>query len=259
MTDRASSQIPRLSEKYNIAIREDRQIEQRVLQNLGQEFGVLRSGIHVSDLVLCLRQAAFRKLRPVPFTLKQLGYFLDGARRHEALQRLYSQNDPAHIINEKKGIFEDVSYSIDIYHSIPIEFKTTRSNSVISDHWIRQLAYYMLAVNSNIGILQLQRIMARREDGIFPAFLVEFSTEIQRTTWLREFRKRRDLLHNALVKKDPALAPIERGEGRWVCRDCQYSAECDIIELQSHVGQLGQLGASNKKLDNCRESEGVPP
>ncbi len=156
-------QLSFLASKYMVSLRQDRQIEQRVLENLEKEYSSLRGGIHVSDLTLCLRQAIFRKLFPVPPTTKQIGFFLDGARRHETLQKLYQGEDSAHVITEKKGFFEGVSFSIDIYHKIPIEFKTTRANRAISEHWIRQLAYYMIASRSNIGILQVQRIRTEAE------------------------------------------------------------------------------------------------
>lgn len=195
-----------------------------------KEFYPSRNSVHVSDLTLCLRQALYRKISPVPPSEKQIGYFLDGARRHEALQRLYQADDPAHILTEKKGSFEGVNYSIDIYHSIPIEFKTTRASEGISEHWIRQLAYYMLATSSNIGILQLQRIIPRGNEQIFPAYLLEFTSEKQRLYWYAEFLERKSDFINSLNALSPDTAPIYRGEGNWVCRGCQYRQRCDEIE-----------------------------
>ena len=224
--------LARLSKRYNIALREDRQIEQRIISNLQKEYSPSRSSVHVSDLTLCLRQALFRKISPIEPTEKQIGYFLDGARRHEALQKLYQGNDPAHIITEKKGSFEGVNYSIDIYHSIPIEFKTTRASEGISEHWLRQLAYYMLATNSNVGILQLQRIVPRTSASIFPAYLLEFTNEEQRLYWYGEFLERKNAFINALNALSLDKAPIYRGEGTWVCNECQYRSKCDEIELK---------------------------
>jgi len=222
--------IDLLSDTLGILIREDKQIEKRVLQNLTSEYSSTRSGIHVTDLVLCLRQAVFRKLIPVPPGVKQLSYYLDGARRHEALQKLYSANDPAHVVSEKKGIFEGVSYSIDLYFQMPIEFKTTRAREAMPEHWIRQLAYYMLATDSNVGILQIQRIVPKDEDSIFPSYLVEFTNEGQRISWLEEFRIRKDIFRKALDAGMPQLAPIYRGENSWLCRQCPYKSRCDEIE-----------------------------
>ncbi len=219
-----------LSDEFNISIREDKQIEQRILENLKSEYSLVRDEIHVTDLVLCLRQSLFRKFKRIPPGIKQLGYFLDGARRHETLQKLYSAKDPAHIIAEKKGVFEGVSFSIDIYHNIPIEFKTTRASRAISDHWIRQLAYYMLAVDSNVGILQVQRIMPRDNEDLFPSYLLEFTSEEQRLSWLNEFHERRNMMYYAYDRSDVSMAPIYRGDNSWVCKECPYKFDCDAIE-----------------------------
>ena len=207
------------------ALTEDSTLEARLRGNLAEEYSKLREGIHVSDLVLCLRQAAARKLYPIPPTQKQLGYFFDGARRHEALQALYGEG-----IAERKGTFEGVSYSIDIFDGFPIEFKTTRARAAISEHWMRQLAYYMLATDTNKGIIQVQRIMAREENP-FPAFIMSLSPE-QRERTLAEFRERRDAFANALNAVDLSLVPIYRGDGEWLCRDCAYVKQCDEIEAK---------------------------
>ncbi|MHB2035755.1 MAG: PD-(D/E)XK nuclease family protein [Nitrososphaerales archaeon] len=167
---------------------------------------------------------------PVPPGVKQLSYYLDGARRHEALEKLYSANDPAHIVSEKKGVFEDVSFSIDLYFDMPIEFKTTRAREAIPEHWIRQLAYYMLATDSDVGILQIQRIVPKDEDSIFPSYLVEFTNEEQRIGWLEEFRNRKETFRMALDSSMPEWAPIYRGENSWLCRQCPYKSRCDEIE-----------------------------
>lgn len=205
------------------ALTEDSTLEARLRGNLAEEYSKLREGIHVSDLVLCLRQAAARKLYPIPPTQKQLGYFFDGARRHEALQALYGEG-----IAERKGTFEGVSYSIDIFDGFPIEFKTTRARAAISEHWLRQLSYYMLATGSDRGIIQVQRIMAREENP-FPAFVMTLSLA-QKERALAEFRERRDAFAMAIAANDLSLAPILRGDGEWLCRECQYRKRCDEIE-----------------------------
>lgn len=114
-------------------LKESRELEEKLIANLSEKYAELREGIHMTDLVLCLRQSLARKLYPLPPTTKQLGYFFDGARRHQALQELYGKDNVA----EWKGEFEGVSYSIDVYDDYPIEFKTTRANMALSDHWMR--------------------------------------------------------------------------------------------------------------------------
>ena len=125
----------------------DNSVAERIKNNLGKEYAKGRPDVHVSDLVLCMRQALYRKLQPLPPTNIEIGFFLDGSRRHLILQSIYGRG-----IIERKVELEGVKGSIDIDdEGIPIEFKSTRSNlsrKQVSDHWVRQLIYYMLAINS---------------------------------------------------------------------------------------------------------------
>lgn len=226
-----------ISEKADCSIKQDSQIEDKVLQNLEAEYSKLRNEVHVSDLVLCMRQALFRKLQPMPPTRKQLGYYLDGQRRHETLQKIYGQG-----IVEKEGTFEDVKYHIDILDEFPIEFKSTRAKNAISEHWIRQVIYYAIAVNSRKALLQIQRINPRsssktknakdgdnEEENLFPSFLIQLS-EQQKDKWSQDFATRRNLFFEAFRSKNPSKLPIYRGDGNWICKECPYKVRCDLIE-----------------------------
>ncbi|MDG6906999.1 MAG: PD-(D/E)XK nuclease family protein [Nitrososphaerota archaeon] len=222
------------SQNASCTIKQDARVEESVKRNLEAEYGKLRDDVHVTDLTLCMRQALFRKLQPVPPSTKQLGYFFDGARRHEALQKLYGQG-----VIEKEIEFEGVKATIDILDSIgPIEFKTTRAKNAISEHWIRQLAYYMVATNSNFGTLQIQRILPGKQKGesqeenLFPAFIIELNKE-QREKWHQDFKERKDRFLSAYQSKDPSKAPLFRGDNDWVCSECPYKAQCDKIERVS--------------------------
>jgi len=186
-----------------------------------------------------MRQSLFRRLRPIPPNNRQIGFFFDGARRHEALQELYTNNDPVHAIAEKKGNFEGVNYSIDIYQGFPIEFKTTNANKGISSHWLRQNIYYMLASEAKNGILQIQRKRPKKNDNNFPAYLLELD-ENQRQYWLNDFRERKDLFLKAVETSDPSILPVYRGEDEWksgmpawTCDDCTYLNECNEIESKA--------------------------
>jgi hypothetical protein len=223
--------LKELEDKNNCSIQEDFRVGERVRQNLAKEYAKTREGLHVSDLVLCLRKSLYRKLKPVEPTIKEIGYYLDGARRHEALESMYGA------VAEKEVVFEGVHCTLDLLdNGIPIEFKTTRAAKAISPHYIRQLVYYMLALRSSVGLLQVQRINHPRARDTqwnpFPAYGVCL-TEQQRKAWLEDFRRRRDEFNGALQAKDPSLAPIYRGDGEWICRECTYRAECDKLEGRS--------------------------
>ena len=223
MREQNTTQTEFLSDRLNCVIKEDNQFETTLRQKLAEEYANVRDGVHVTDLALCMRQALFRKIDPRAPTTKQLGYFLDGARRHQTLQTLYGEG-----VAEKEGTFEGIHYTIDIFDNFPIEFKTTRAKAAISDHWVRQIVFYMLATNAPIGLLQVQRILARDEDP-FPGFIITLDDR-QRADWLKDFRERSNRFLEAMDKRDPSLLPIYRGEKDWVCRECPYRPRCDRIE-----------------------------
>ena len=97
------------------------QLKHLFIEKLQKKFGDIRDGIHVSDLVYCLREAYFRKTNPVAFTEKQLGYFVDGARRHGELQNLLGAKNEVQV--ERFGVLG----SIDVLLDKPCEIKTTRA------------------------------------------------------------------------------------------------------------------------------------
>lgn len=211
---------------------ESHELEGRLIENLQDTYNRNRTGIHVSDLTLCLRQSLAQRLYPILPSLERIGYFLDGARRHQTLQELYGEDG----ISEFKGTFEGVSFSIDILDKdTAVEFKTTRAGKAVSEHWPRQLVYYMLAINSLKGILQVQRINYKRvkkgEEPLppLPAYTVTMTKE-QAHRNLLEFRDRRDAFKRGLDAKDLALVPIFRGEDEWLCHGCEYRGRCDKIE-----------------------------
>lgn len=222
----SSSELQFLSEQYHVSIEEDTMVEERALRNLAAHYSKTRLEIHVSDLTLCMRQSLLRKIKPVPPTEKQLGYFLDGSSRHVSLQTLYADDDTeGKVISEYKG--EDpLHFSIDIYddgegEGLPIEFKSTRAAKAISEHWVRQVIYYMLITGRSEGIIQVQRIMPRDGEKIFPAFRLKLSLE-QRGYWMIDITERLASFKEAYEKQDPSMLPAYPGDGNWLCRECPY-------------------------------------
>lgn len=95
-------------------IRKDEKLKQRFVEALRKKYGNIRGGVHVSDLVYCLREAYYRKVDPVPFTERTLGFFVDGARRHRVLQELLGVESEVKV--EKWG----VRGSIDVLILTPV-------------------------------------------------------------------------------------------------------------------------------------------
>lgn len=204
-------------------------IETRLLKNLEAKYyeNSMRDGTHVSDLTLCIRQAVFRRLDPKPPTPLQMSFFIDGARKHQTLQELYGN-----AVSEYAGEYQGVKFHIDLLDNAPIELKTTRSNMLgkrVSPHYIRQLLYYMLAVKSGVGFLQMYLINAKKDtDVIFPAYKIEMLDAIEVGN---QFLARRNSFMSALHFQKPEVAmSVWRTDEAWACRNCPYYSKCEKIE-----------------------------
>lgn len=229
------SYLQKLAASCHCTARETNALEERVRKAIFDLYSKDREDVHCTDLTLCMRRALYRKLYPAPPTMKEMGYFFDGARRHESLQKMYGEE----AVVEKEIEFEGVKCTIDILENgVPIEFKTTRAANAIPEHWIRQLIFYMLALNSNKGILQIQRILPAKlgkkrseqeVENLFPAYIIELGDK-EREAWLKDFRERKSKFFESYQREDITSAPIFRGEGNWLCMDCPAKEMCDIIE-----------------------------
>lgn len=169
-------------------------------------------------MTYCLRAAYFNKVNPKPPTETQLGYYVDGYRRHLALQTLTNIEREFRI--EKYGI----KGSIDLYDGRePIEVKTTRAISGIPQHYINQLGFYCAIVDSQRGHLIIQRLNNK-----------EMPWEWHTVEWTQDELKelcfnivhRSSLLKTALTLQKPGILPIVGGGMTWICTNCQHKNEC---------------------------------
>lgn len=207
---------------------ESKGLEAKLLERLEAGYSKLREGVHVSDLVLCPRQSLFRRFDPKPPTSEELSFYIDGAARHRALQALYGDGIAEHEVE-----LEGVSCHVDIYDDRVIEYKSTRGAKAVSEHWLRQVIYYLLATKTREGTLIVQRINYKKAKSGKPTPFEVYTvsvTPLQFEHALEDFRSRRSAFLAALEAKDMKLAPIWRGEGDWLCRGCRFREPCDRIE-----------------------------
>ncbi len=73
--------------------------------------------------------------------------------------------------------------------------------------------------------------MPRDSANIFPAFKLTFKDQAAKDKLLAEFRERKQTFQNGLDKEDASLVPIYRGENEWLCQECPYISECNVIEV----------------------------
>ena len=195
------------------------ELKNRLIESLKKKYGKDRVGIHVSDLIYCLREVYFRRNNPQPITETELMFFVDGAERHRILEDLVDYEA------EKTIFFEGVTGTIDLIYGGPVEIKTTRANNSLPPHYFKQLGFYCAMINSQVGFFIIQRLNNR-----------DTPWEFIRVNWTREdlenlrneLRLKSSLLKEALEKKNPAILP--KCEMFWKCKYCQHKDSCREVD-----------------------------
>lgn len=202
-----------------------------------------RMHVHISELCYCLRRSYFQRVAPLSPTVTQLGFYVDGARRHDVIEPLHPGRaeygkQKFHIIGTIDVLSSDEMNITPVENGIthaPVEIKTTRSKSSLpKDHYIRQLAFYCVLVETNYGWLIIQPLL--NFDEPFHAYKIEFTAaEMQR--WKEELLWRRNLLLYAYIERRPQVIPVLDAEDQWLCgtakRKCERIQECQkLIPVQ---------------------------
>lgn len=193
-----------------------RELADTFIVGLSKEFGEIRHGIHVSDVLYCLRLAYFEKTNPKPIDEVDLNFFVDGDNRHRSLQRISGLKKEVTL--EKYGVVGH----LDLFkNGEPIEIKTTRAAKGVSNHYVRQLGYYCVLANTNKGHLIIQRILNKDEP--WEWYAVNYNKEeIERLD--SELKHDAELLQEALETQN--IQGLPRTRYPWKCRYCKYYYEC---------------------------------
>lgn len=197
-----------------VRVEEDVELKRHFLTKLQEHYGERKEGFFVTDFVYCLRKAYWRRVKPKLFSERQLGYFIDGSRRHEALQLLSGLQSEVSV--EKHGI----RGRLDMLGDVPIEVKTTQASrrGDVPPHYLRQCAYYCVLTGNDTCALVTQYVV----EGCFRFQKLRFTREELRS-YEEELVESQRLLQQALARKDCGSLPV--GES-WQCRSCEYSGEC---------------------------------
>lgn len=181
-----------------VRVEEYPELRRHFLSRLQEHYGEHKDGFFVTDFVYCLRKAYWRRVKPKLFSERQLGYFIDGSRRHEALQFLSGLQCEVSV--QKHG----VRGRLDMLGDVPIEVKTTRASKrgEVPRHYLRQCVYYCVLVGRDTCALVTQYVV----DGSFRFQKLIFTREeLQR--YEEELCADLRLLQRALAKKDFAGLP----------------------------------------------------
>jgi DNA-binding protein Fis len=213
----------------------------RILPNLYkalyQEYKETRTGIHVSDIVLCPRKRVFREIEPMPVTALELNFFTSGKAIHAAIQSLAARYPDRYAL-EYPLDYNGISGHVDIYdkqNNIPIEAKSMRKASIetAKPHQVKQLKAYMAITDAAKGLM-LYQLLLHFKDQPFAEFVISMTAD--------ERQKERDWLNLeyhylklALMQKKPALARhvMYDADYNFQCRNCPYLAKCQDINIQA--------------------------
>lgn len=178
-----------------------------------------RRRIAVTDLVNP-RQAYFRRMHPeIAPSETRLQLMLSGTGFHELFGHVVSSEE----FIEQFLEFEDIVGKVDIYEDVPTELKTTGSIpedvSVSRPGYIDQLGMYCTMAKKPLGRLVICKRSAWGQVPEMKCFRVEF---LDLDAVAGEMRRRRDLLRDALDRKDPSALPL----CEWVTLECDYLPVC---------------------------------
>jgi CRISPR/Cas system-associated exonuclease Cas4 (RecB family) len=197
--------------------------KEHLLQLLTEEYGKPRDGVHVSDILMCLREQVFRKRSPIPINEKELSFYALGEGAHLALERLAGKGGA---ISEKEVIVNGVKGTIDVFNNVPIEIKTTRAKvSTPRPFHLKQLGYYMAMTYSNVGVLLYIMMNDYEQPFRFKTMtMTNDELELERS----EIEERAKVFMEAISSSDPFLAPHVKADPElgWKCKSCKYRAEC---------------------------------
>jgi len=215
---------------------------EQLYESLYEEYNKERTGIHVSDITLCPREACFRKLDPRPLTNTDLNFFTSGKAIHEALQSLLKKY-PDRFEIEKEVKFGDIVGHIDLFdktYGVPIEAKSARVKTmeVPKAHYLKQLEAYMALTDSNKGIILVQCLLNYEENPF-----IEFEhtmTDEQLDATMEQLKQDATQLKAGTMNADPSLVRHINFDLtlNWKCRYCPYADPCKEMRIIENAGKF---------------------
>jgi len=177
-----------------------------------------RTGLHVSDLVYCLRKAWYRRQQNYRDDIddNSILYFVRGRSLHDLLEKLYAQREVRVIYNGIKGTIDAITHD-----NKAVEIKTTKKlwKNTPNDHHLKQLQYYLAMYNTDIGILLYYEV----HDNNLRYFEVT-QNPLEKELILKELDAKALELRTALDTSDVEKI-VHAPEYDWECGFCNI-AEC---------------------------------
>lgn len=188
------------------------------------------AGIHVSDLVTCLRRSWYRRrgILPAESDSSEFESILALGQGHHGVLQPPQNSEVAFLFITPSG--EQVHGHIDVYWPAsplwgqPTEIKSTRYSSsknaaVDTPHYIEQLASYVLGMGQTKGRLLIWHMMGDYKENRAPVlkcFDIEF-TKQEIDDWRQELHDRVELL----ISPEPPEIENEN-HYTWECKNCPF-------------------------------------
>jgi len=205
---------------YCGSIEANRTVRDKILARLQAQHPGRNTG--VTDLI-SLRQAYWRRVRPeVKIDMERSADMLAGSGFHDAFNWKVSSEEWI----EQGVSYQDIVGRIDIFEDRPLELKTSKvlvepqQIKVLRPNYLEQLGMYCAMVEKPDGHILIYN---RGPGHSLTGASVHFN-DIRGIQ--KEMIHRRDLLRDALAKKDPSQLPA----CPWKGRGCAYDGICDCSQ-----------------------------
>lgn len=194
-----------------------------------------RYGVHLSDLLGCLRKPYWQRIDPIPPDDEDVLFFILGEGHHEVLQRLFGARA------EVKLRWQGIHFSVDVLENEePIELKTTRQSSARHDEqglkdvmpsWPEQVGGYMIAKGSLVGHLYAFHFVGKWNPPTpkLRKYKIRFNDDAERTAYENWLLARRDLLIESV--KTHVIPPGPRWKKECTDWHCRYADRCVALGL----------------------------
>lgn len=211
-----------------------------LMKTLYEHYNEQREGTHISDLTLCIREQAFRRIDPQAMKARDLNYFILGKSSHEAAQIL-AKKHPERFEIEKEVWYKDLLVAhVDLYdkiNNVPFEMKTYRGKNPDAPkaHQVAQLKGYMAMLGADKGYVVFL-LMNNFDEPLFKEFEITM-TALEREQILDYLLIAAQSFNMAIKHKDAEIAPhfyydSVANKDHWKCRYCNYTKECEAMRLR---------------------------
>jgi len=192
-----------------------------IIEKLKVKFGLTRerTGIHLSDCLLCQRKSYYDKVDSLPPSMLEVLYFILGLALQETLG----------IVNDETLQEDGILCSPDYITKsrTPVELKTTRIGKKRLDafdfpgHWLKQIMGYCYVLKTTeADLLVLTMIQPQLLN-----YHLTFTKEEVEENW-------KGIVSNARALEWSVTTGIlpSRVEGKavWECKNCRYRLKCSL-------------------------------